>query len=262
MLRAYLQRDASSSQARYLLAYALMRQGKAKDALGEYTRAAALRKPTADELRGVAQAYVLLGDYTDADKWLRLSLQMDPRGADSWYNLGRLRYTQNRFEEALECFQKVLTLVPHSVKAENNLGLAYEGLNRTHEAEAAYRQALVWQQAGPPAEISEQPFINLGILLLHNNDQAGAQPLLERAARLSPKDPRIHEELGQLYMQQSKFVDAQREFKAACDLDPGKSNLHFLLGQAYKRLGNQKEAAAEFAEASRLTKITSQEKPQ
>jgi uncharacterized protein HemY len=98
-------------------------------------------------------------------------------------------------------------------------------------------------------------------VLLHRNDAAGAEPLLDRAVKLAPKDPRIHEQLGQLYMQQSKFPDAQRELKAACDLDPGKSNLHFLLGQAYKRLGRQNEAAAEFAESSRLARITSQAKP-
>jgi Flp pilus assembly protein TadD len=126
------------------------------------------------------------------------------------------------------------------------------------EAEAAYRQAIAWQDAGPPGEVSEQPLINLAIVLLHRNDGVDARPLLEKAVVLAPREPRIHEQLGQLYMQESKFGDAQRELKMACDLDPGKSNLHFLLGQAYKRLGRQNEATAEFAEAARLAKITSE----
>jgi len=251
-LRLYLQHDEASSQARYLLAYALMRQGKAKESLAEYTRAAALRKPTAEELRGVAQAYVLIEDYTDADKWLKLSLQMDPKNADTWYNLGRLRYTQNRFAEAVECFQRVLALVPHSVKAENNLGLTYEGLNRNQDAEIAYRQAITWQDTAPAAEASEQPLLNLAILLLHGSDATQAGPLLERAVAIAPKDPRIHEQLGQLNMRESKYLDAEREFKISTELDPERSSLHFLLGQAYKHLGKQQEALAEFAEAARL----------
>ena len=177
-LRVYLQRNESSSKAQYLLAYVLMRQGKAKEALEEYTRAAALQKPSAEELRGVGQSYVQLGAYSDADKWLTLSLQMDPASADSWYNIGRLRYTQNRFAEAVQCYQKVLALSAQSVKAENNLGLALEGLTRDGEAEAAYRQALVWQDAGQAGSASEQPLLNLAILLLHSLHTAEARSLL------------------------------------------------------------------------------------
>ena len=50
-------------QARYLLAYALLRQNKPKDSL-KYTRAA-LQTPTAEQLREVGQDYVLLDDTTD-----------------------------------------------------------------------------------------------------------------------------------------------------------------------------------------------------
>jgi Flp pilus assembly protein TadD len=254
--RLALQHDANSADARYLLAYALMRQGKATEALPEYTRAAMLRKPNAEELRGVAQSYVLLGDYDDAEKWLKLSIQTNPKDADSWYNFGRLRYTQNRFADAAACFVKVLELAPRSVKAENNLGLAFEGLNKPADAEKAYRQAVAWQDAEPKSAASEQPLLNLGIILLHSNDPGQARPLLERAMAIAPKDPRIHEQLGQLDLRESRYVDAQREFKAAVDLDPGRSSLHFLLGQAYRRLGKQADATAEFAESARLSRVS------
>src|ERR1700743_2313086 len=59
-LHVYLAADGGSSEARYMLAYALLREGKATESLGEYTRAAALRKPSANDLRHVGEAYVLL----------------------------------------------------------------------------------------------------------------------------------------------------------------------------------------------------------
>ena len=71
---------------------------------------------------------------------------------------------------------------------------------------------------------------------------------------IAPKDPRIHEQLGQMYLRDLTFDKAEQEFKIATDLDPGRSSLHFLLGQSYKHLGRQKEAAAEFAEAARLAR--------
>ena len=255
ILRRYLQENASSGDAAYLLAYSLLREGKAAEALAAYTQAAALRKPSASELRGVAQAYVLLEDYTDADKWLTLSLRMDPRSADTWYNLGRSQYTQNRFADAAACYQKALLLSPRSVKAENNLGLAYEGLNRAQEAELAYRQAIAWQDADQADVASEQPLLNLAILLLHGNGTAEAQTLLSKAVALAPKDAHIHEQLGQIDMRKENFEAAAREFELATRLAPLRSSLHFMLGQAYKHLGRQTEAAAEFAETARLARI-------
>ena len=257
-LRKYLLQDDGSPSAHYMLAYSLLRQGKAKEALEAYTRAASLRTPTANDLRNVGGAYLLLDDYADAGKWFERSLQMEPGNPDTWYNLGRLRYAENRFADAVQCFTKVLTLAPQNAKAENNLGLALEGLNRVQEAEAAYRQALTWQDADPQATAREQPLLNLAIVVLHRGDLTEAQTLLVSAAAIAPRDPRIQEQLGQLYLQQSKFAEAQTHLALACELDPGKGNLHFLLGQADKHLGQDEKARQEFAEAARLSRASSQ----
>ncbi len=251
-LRVYLRQDDGSGPAHELLAYALLREDKPKDALAEYTRAAALEKPSSMMLVHVAQAYVLLNDDPDADRWTLRAVEMDPKNADAWYGLGRIRYTEQRFSDALSCFQRVLTLVPKSVKAENNLGLTYEALNHLDSAIAAYRQAIAWQKEGAPAEQSDQPLLNLGTVLVHQGQLAEAEPLLVQASGLSPNNPRVHEQLGHLFLQKRDYAAAQREFARACELDPGKSSLHFLLGQAYKRLGRKQQAESEFATAARL----------
>jgi tetratricopeptide (TPR) repeat protein len=251
-LRAYIVTDPRSGLARYMLAYTLLRQNKPKDSLEEYTRAAALQTPSAEQLRNVGQDYVLLNDLPDADKWITRSIEMDRTDPEGWYSLGRLRYTEQRFVDAADCFKHALTLAPGNSKVENNLGLAYEGLNRTDDAVVAYRQAIAWQDAGPRERASEQPFLNLAIVLMHQAQLAEALALLQRAAAIAPSDPRIHEQLGQLYMQQSNFSEAQKSLEIATRLDPGKSNLHFLLGQAYRHLGRQQEAKAEFDAAARL----------
>jgi Flp pilus assembly protein TadD len=251
-LRTYLATDPRAGQARYELAYALLRQNKPKDSLEEYTRAAALQAPTAEQLRAVGQDYVLLGDYTDAAKWILRSIDMKGADPESWYTLGRLRYTEQRFGDAVDAFTHALVLSPGSVKAENNLGLAFEGLNRPDDAVRAYRQAIAWQDAGSPAKISEQPLLNLAIVLLHRGELAEAQSLLLRAVAVAPQDPRINEQLGQLYMQQGNYPEAGKYLEAATRLDPEKSNLHFLLGQAYRHLGRHQEAKTEFDAAARL----------
>ena len=235
-----------------MLAYAFLRENKPADSLKEYTRAASMERPSASMLEHVGQDYVLLGDWADADKWTLRAVQMNPSDADAWYSLGRIRYSEQRFSDALSCFQQVLKLSPKSVKAENNLGLAYEAMNQVDAAAVAYRQAIEWQDQGPHDQLSEEPLLNLGIVLLHRGNLTEAEPLLTKAAVLAPKDPRIHEQLGHLYMQKADYAAAERELQQACDLDPKNSSLHFLLGQAYRHLGKMQEAKAEFAVSARL----------
>lgn len=251
-LRVYLRDNDRSAAGHAMLAYALLRENRPADSLKEYTRAAEIEKPSAQMLERVGQDYVLLADWPEADKWTLRAVQMDPTNADAWYSLGRIRYSEQRFSDALSCFQRALKLAPKSVKAENNLGLTYEALNQTDAAVEAYRQAIEWQDQGPREQLSEEPLLNLGIVLLHKGDLAGAQPLLTQAAALAPKDSRIREHLGQLYMQKADYAAAEHELQQACELDPKNSSLHFLLGQAYRHLGKLEEAKAEFTLSARL----------
>lgn len=255
-LRAYLVANELSATAHEMLAYALLRENRPADSLKEYTRAAAMEKPSASMLERVGQDYVLLGDWDDADKWTLRAVQMNPSDADAWYSLGRIRYSEQRFRDALSCYQQALKFSPRSVKAENNLGLAYEATNQTDAAIVAYRQAIAWQDQGPHDQLSEQPLLNLAIVLLHRGEMTEAASLLTRAAVLAPKDPRVHEQLGHVYMQKTDYGAAEHELQQACQLDPKNSSLHFLLGQAYRHLGKLEEAKAEFAISARLAKAS------
>jgi Flp pilus assembly protein TadD len=257
-LRTYLADNDLSATAHAMLAYTLLRENKPADSLKEYTRAASMEKPSATTLQRVGQDYVLLGDWADADKWTLRAVQMNPSDADGWYSLGRIRYSEQRFSDALSCFQQVLKLSPKNVKAENNLGLAYEAMNQVDAAMGAYRQAIEWQNQGPRDQLSEEPLLNLGVVLLHRNELTEAEGLLTKAAVLAPKDPRIHEQLGHLYMQKADYGPAEHELQQACQLDPKNSSLHFLLGQAYRHLGKLQEAKAEFAASAQLSNASSQ----
>jgi Flp pilus assembly protein TadD len=250
VLRKALSTDEASADARFLLAYSLFRQNKPKESLNEYTRAAHFRKPSAEDLRFVGLDYVLLNDYVDADKWVSQSLLWNDKNFETWYSLGRIRYTENRFQDALNCFSKALELAPKTVKAENNLGLAYEGLNRTDDAVVAYRRAIDWQENAEHP--SEQPLLNLGRVLVDRGQFEEALALLTRAVAISPRDPEIRKQLGRAYLRQGRLHDAQMELEQAVGLSPESAPLHFLLGQVYHREGIEEKARSEFARASAL----------
>jgi Flp pilus assembly protein TadD len=240
----------SDPQAHFLLAYVLLREDLPKQSLAEYTQAARLRTPSVEDLRNVALDYVLLNDYPEAEKWTLRSLEMDGNDPESWYSLGRIRYSTGKFQDAVDCFQHTLRLAPRSVKAETNLGLAYEALNQLEPARQSYQTAVDMQKDEPNK--SAQPLINLATLLLHRSDLDEALVLLKQAVEIAPNDVRAREQMGHVYLEQDHLVDAQLQFERAVALSPQDPRLHFLLGRVYRREGMTQKAEVEFARTASL----------
>ncbi len=242
-LRVYLATHGDAVDARYLLAYTLFLENKAKDSLAEYTRAAGLRRPNAADLETVALDYVLLNDYLDADRWMSRSAAENPGSLEVWYELGRIKYTENRFNEALNCFEKALAIDPRNVKAENNLGLTLEGLSRMPEAIAAYRKAIAWQQGN--AHPSEQPLLNLAIALTDLQQLEEALTLTLEAERIAPRNAKVSEQLGRIYFRQGDLPKAEAALMGASALTPDNAAIHFELARVYRKEGKAELAKKE-----------------
>lgn len=249
-LRDYLVQHPASADAHFLLGYTLFREQRAKDSLAAFTEGAKLRRPDAADLKIVAADYVLLGDFADADKWLSTVTDLAPNDAEAWYLLGRTKYNENHFDEAIASFQRVIELQPNDIRAEDNLGLSYHGLGQSEKAKVAYEAAIAWQKDLLLKDA--QPYLNLGILLMEQGDARQAQSYLEQAAVLAPKNPRVHEELGRSYEELGLWSQAQHELEQAIALAPNASGLHFKLGQIYRRLGMQQQAEKEFDVCAKL----------
>lgn len=249
-LSGYLQAHPEAADAHFLLGYVLFREKMPKESLAEFTAGAKTQQVSAADLKIVAADYVVLGDFADADKWLTLALQRAPEDAEGWYLLGRTKYNENRFAEAIASFEHTLALRPKDVKAEDNIGLSYEGLNDVGKARAAYLTAIAWQEGA--AEKNAQPMMNLGGMLLRGNQAAEAVPYLERAVGIDPRNAKAHEELGDGYLALNQLEKAEREFEAAAGLAPEASALHYKLGKLYRRQGKTSEANREFAICSKL----------
>ena len=223
-----------------LVAY---RDAKAKESLAEFTAGAKYHVPSALDLKIVALDYLLLKGNNDADHWLTRSLQADPRDAQAWYYLGRIKYAKTQFLEAIEAFAQCLKLDPRNIKAETNVGLSYEELERAGEAAQAFQNAITWQ-ADTSAK-DPDPFIELGHLYVNQNQPEKAVPYLTQSIAIFPKISKAHEELGKAYSLLKRFPEAQAELEKAIELTPQAPNLHCLLAPVYRKQGFDDKAKAE-----------------
>lgn len=249
-LRIYMASHTNSADAAYLLGFVLHRQNRPAESLTAYTQAAAITQPTGDDLKIVGLDYVLLDDYPDAIKWLEKAVEFDPKNMDAWYYLGRAYYTKGRLPEAQTAFQRLLHLDPRDVRAENNLGLLLETAGQPAAAIEAYRRAIGWQEHhGHP---NEQPYVNLGSLLMEQGQAEEALEPLQKAAELAPNNAYCHLKLGEGYRKIGQLERAQRQLEQATQLEPENATAHYQLGRLYKEIHATDRAKAEFDRAEEL----------
>jgi tetratricopeptide (TPR) repeat protein len=253
-LHAYLAEHPASAEAHFLLGYVLFREQKAKDSLAEFTAGAQVRLPKAEELKTVASDYVLLHDYSDADKWFSEVTVESPNDADAWYLLGRTKYNEERYDEAVSSFERALLLHPRYIEAENNLGLSFRELNELDMAKVAFQAAIDWQGNSP---VDAQPYLNLGSLLAAQGGFDKAITNLVQAVALSPDNPKTHEELGSAYDAQGDLVKAQSELEKAVALAPDTSALHYKLAKIYRKQGLLELSRHEFEACAKLNSTNS-----
>ena len=250
VLHAFLSSHPDSSDAAYLLGFVLHRENRPAESLAVYTKAAAITRPTSDDLKIVGLDYVLLDDYSDSIKWLQKAVEFDPQNKDAWYYLGRAYYSTGRLPDARKSFLHILSLDAHDSRAENNLGLILETEGRTAEAAEAYRQSIAWQQPSPHP--SEQPYVNLGSLLLEEGANSEADSALRKAVELAPANAYCHLKLGMLYHKSGRLKEAQSELEQATQIESDNAAAHYQLGRVYKDENLIKRAQSEFARTAEL----------
>jgi tetratricopeptide (TPR) repeat protein len=251
-LQAYISAHPQSEDAVYLSAYVRFRENKPKESLQLFTDAGKLKPPTADDLKIVALDYVLLNDYRDAGRYLEIALKLDPNNLEARYHLGRVRYEQNRFDEAIAAFQQVLKSDPNNVKAEDSLGLSLEAKNEMDPAILAYRKAMEFDKSSNAH--SEQPYLDLGTLLIKLNRAESAVPVLSQAREINPKSSKVRYQLGKAYFDLNRLPDAKTEAEEAERMNPDDVPTHYLLGRIYQRLGKSGLAAEQFKLTDTLTR--------
>jgi tetratricopeptide (TPR) repeat protein len=250
VLRDELKTHSASGEVHFLLGYVLFREQKPTESLAEFTTGAKYKQPSADDLKIVASDYVMLGDFGDADKWFSQVVVARPDDADTWYLLGRTKFNENNYRDAVSAFERALALRPRYVESENNLGLSWKALGDVEKARTSFQNAIDLQGEAPQ---DAQPFFNLGTLLADQDELDKALPLLMKAAVLAPNNPSIHEELGKAYAAKQDLAKAQKEFEAAIALAPNISSLHYKLAQIYRKEGLADQAEKEFARCEELS---------
>ena len=233
-----LARNPGSWMAHNNLGVALVKDGRASEALPHYGEALCLRPGHEDIENNFGYALIELGRHAEAVPHLRRAVALRPDYRQARNNLASALLALGRSDESLEMFRETLRMFPDDGDAHFNLGLTLARLGRTAEAQSSFEAAV---RIRP----DDAKFVlNVGNALLVNRGLEAAMPHFRKALELDPDSAMAHYTLGRALAENGRRAEGVEALSTAVRLDR-------TFVPAYEDLARALESMGRFAEAER-----------
>jgi len=152
-----------------------------------------------------------------------------------------------QLRDAVLLGQQAVSRWPRDAQFRHYLGVTYFKSGDTKQAQEQLTRA---RELNPKDSATH---FDLALVLLSEQDYAGAADELEGAVKLSPSNANAltHILLGRAYLNSNRSLQAIEQFKTALKFDPSIKLGHYHLGFAYFSLGRNDKAISEYKEELR-----------
>jgi tetratricopeptide (TPR) repeat protein len=216
-------RRARAEGARLVkVATAFLEAGRHADAIRPLSVAAGLLPKNAVVLNDLGVAHMNVGQITDAIRFLRRSIAIDPQIDYAHYNLARALNLAREDDAAIDSLRTALNISPNFFLAHALLGdiLAANGWRQA--AAESYEQASVASRATPLGRRCSAMAAFLGV----DANTCYAERELRKLIASDPSDAAAHLQLAQVLQSSGRFDEAAENYERCISLSPWESDAY------------------------------------
>ena len=175
-----------------------------------------------------------LGKLDEAVEAFNKAVSIKPDFAEACYNMGNALQDLGKLDEAIKAYNKAVSIKPNYAKAYNNMGNALKAQGKLDEVIEAYKKV-----AAIKPDLAEA-YNNMGIALKEQGKLDEAVEAFNKAVFIKPGFAEAYNNLGVVYMEAANFKQAQICFEKTLRINPNQNKLGLSL--ALKGLGKYEEA--------------------
>jgi tetratricopeptide (TPR) repeat protein len=204
----------------------------------------------------IGKSYYELENYGQAQKYLTVALQENPRHLQSVTLLGKVLIELSNYKQAIEVYNKTLQLDPNNYQLTYELGLLYYTMNDYKQSIKYFEDAAV-KGYKPDLDYYE----NLGLAYLDVDLNKGVATL-EKVLQNKPGDADILFQIGQSYFKTGKYQEAANTYYKVYENNPLNSRALYMTGLAYQKKGDKNKGVMLCEQAIKMDPSLAQLKTQ
>lgn len=201
-----------------------------------------------EDNRGVGEAYMSKGDYSEALRYLLLAEQQYSKDFLLHDDLGKIYVAKGKYELAIDHFKKCIELNPEYAPGKNNLGSAYLLAGKWDEAIVIFKALNEDLMYATP----HFPLYNLGWAYYNKKEYQTAIDYYNQALKSQYGFILALRGLGLVYKDMGQPEQALVYFHKATEKSPKFPQLYMDLGEVYTTLKKYDEAIGYYTEVSRI----------
>ncbi len=182
-------------------------------------------------------------NYDEAIDYYERVISIDPAYVNAWFGLGGIFIDQTRYDDAHEKFQKVVSLSPDYTNAWYNLGIIAAARGRHDEAITYYQKAL----SIDPTFVNA--CYNIGWILLDQKKDDEAVDYFKKALLLNPQHVDALFNLGSVMQNKKNYAGAIEYYEKALAIKPDYYLVHNNLGIIHQAQYNFDKAIEHYERA-------------
>ena len=260
----------------YTLGKAYLSNGQYTEAITHFQMVLRLDADFIDAHCGLCRAYLAQNALEKAETSALTARRLAPNSTealslcdtlrDAHYHNGITCYNEERYREAVGCFQKTITLDATYIAAHHALALAYFGLHELAEAKKAAQEALQIDPNYPPVlsfleTIDPRPSVPEPLKTLpaqSEESQEETQPVMPVVQPVNASEvavsPASDKEMQQalVFLNNKQYPQAEAALKKVIKANPHDAEPHYHLAQTYVEIGALNDAEREAGIALRI----------
>ena len=234
----------------YYLAVHYEETGALEEAADSYFNAIELNPGYAPAQVRVGRVLLELDRVDEAEVSFKAALQRDNKMAAAFAGLGQVEFARGNHQQAIELYERALSLQPEATQLNYRLGLTYRAMGDTEKAKAALEKAGERMPSIPDPILAflqahargADHFVSAARMAEQAGRIDGAIQFYDVATTIEPGNIEALMRLGQLQGASGDLVGALGSFGKVLAIDPSNPSANFYIGSLLEQRGEELEA--------------------
>jgi protein O-GlcNAc transferase len=200
--------------------------------------------PSESLLLNIAGAcYAGLEKFDIAVEFYNKAIMINPNYAKAHYNLGGALHELGQLDESVKSYESSLLIEPDYAQAYNNLGNVFRELGQLDDSLSCYKKSIKLDPNYAEA------FFSASIIFQDLGQFEDMVEYLEQVLILKPNFSEAHNYLGSALKELGQYTKAISSYQKALEIEPNYLEVHNNLGNAFKNNGELEKAIESYQKA-------------